>query len=74
MRFLIINWLKRKLWIRGGKGPNVKYKRMERYGRIMGANAAWFYYLNGNVTVIILSNTNFTDLGDFARKIGEFVF
>ena len=62
------------VWIRGDKGPDVKYKRMERYGRIMGANAAWFHYLNGNVTVIILSNTNFTDLGDFAMKIGEFVF
>lgn len=61
------------VWIRGGKGPDVKYKRMERYGRIMGANAAWFHYLNGNVTVIILSNTNFTDLGDFARKIGQFI-
>ncbi len=62
------------VWIRGGKGPDVKYKRMERYGRIMGANAAWFHYLNSNVTVIILSNTNFTDLGDFARKIGQFIF
>lgn len=62
------------VWIRGGKGPDVKYKRMERYGRIMGANAAWFHYLNDDVTIIILSNTNFTDLGDFARKIGQFIF
>lgn len=62
------------VWIRGGKGKDVKYKRMERYGRIMGANAAWFHYLNGNVTVMILSNTNFTDLGRFAMKIGQSVF
>jgi hypothetical protein len=61
------------VWIKGGMGSEVKYKRMERYGRIMGANAAWFHYLNGRVTIIILSNTNFTDLGDFAMKIGQLI-
>lgn len=56
------------------KGSNSKYKRMERYGRIQGANCVWFHYLNRNVSIIILSNTNLTDLGDFALKIGKEVF
>jgi CubicO group peptidase (beta-lactamase class C family) len=62
------------VWIRDYKGANVKYKRMERYGSILGANAAVFRYLNENLTVIILSNTNLTDLGDFALQIGKSIF
>lgn len=48
-----------------------KYKRMERYGRIAGANAAWYHYLNNDLSIIILSNTNLTNLGDYASKIGK---
>lgn len=55
------------VWIRDVE----KYKRMERYGRIAGANAVWFHYLNKNLTIIILSNTNLTNLGDYASKIGR---
>ncbi|GAA4203792.1 hypothetical protein GCM10022289_20620 [Pedobacter jeongneungensis] len=62
------------VWIRDYKGSNQKYKRMERYGRIQGANCVWFHYLNHNVSIIILSNTNLTDLGDFASKLGKIVF
>ncbi|WP_316805457.1 serine hydrolase domain-containing protein [Pedobacter nototheniae] len=54
------------VWIRGVE----KYKRMERYGRIAGANGVWFHYLNADLSIIILSNTNLTDLGDYASKIG----
>lgn len=53
------------VWIKG-KGLN---KRMERYGRIMGANAVWMEFLNKKITIIILSNTNLTDLGEFALGI-----
>jgi len=59
------------VWVRDTKGANVKYKRMERYGNIMGANAVVFRYLNTNLTVVILSNTNATDVGDFALNIGK---
>jgi len=59
------------VWIRDTQGKNTKYKRMERYGSIMGANAVVFHYLNKNMTVVILSNTNLTDLGDFALNIGK---
>ncbi|WP_379090163.1 serine hydrolase domain-containing protein [Pedobacter sp. UC225_65] len=55
------------VWVRDTQ----KYKRMERYGRIAGANAVWFHYLNSDLSIIILSNTNLTDLGDYALKIGK---
>jgi CubicO group peptidase (beta-lactamase class C family) len=62
------------VWIRDATGANIRYKRMERYGSIMGANAAVFRYLNENLTIVILSNTNLTDLGDFALKTGKQIF
>ncbi|TDQ73931.1 serine hydrolase domain-containing protein [Sphingobacterium yanglingense] len=62
------------VWIKDTKGENRKYKRMERYGQIAGANAVWFHFLEEDVTIIILSNTNCTDLGDFALKIAKSVF
>lgn len=55
------------VWIRG----NQEFRRMERYGRIAGANGVWFHYLNDGLSIIILSNTNLTDLGDYANKIGN---
>jgi CubicO group peptidase (beta-lactamase class C family) len=55
------------VWIRG----NQKYRRMERYGRISGANSVWFHYLNNDLSIILLSNTNLTDLGDYAIQIGK---
>lgn len=48
-----------------------KFKRMERYGKIEGANCVWFHYLNNDLSIIILSNTNLTNLGDYAYKIGK---
>lgn len=62
------------VWIWDTQGENIKYKRMERYGRIEGANAAWFHYLNNDLSIIIISNTNLTDLGDYAFKIGKALF
>jgi CubicO group peptidase (beta-lactamase class C family) len=53
------------VWIKG----NESNKRMERYGRIMGANAVWMEFINEKITIIILSNTNLTDLGEFALGI-----
>lgn len=55
------------VWIRDAD----KYKRMERYGRIAGANTVWFHFLNSDLSIIILSNTNLTNLGDYASKIGK---
>ena len=55
------------VWVRG-KGD---LKVMERFGRIMGANSVWIRFLNKDITVILLSNTNLTDLGKFAMSIGK---
>ena len=55
------------VWIRG-KGD---LKVMERFGRIMGANSVWIRFLNKDITVILLSNTNLIDLGQFAMSIGK---
>ena len=48
-----------------------QFKRMERYGGIEGAQCVWFHYLNNDLSIIILSNTNLTNLGDYAYKIGK---
>ncbi len=55
------------VWIRG----NGDLKVMERFGSIMGANSVWTQFLNKNITVILLSNTNLTDLGKFSLNIGK---
>lgn len=55
------------VWIRDVE----KFKRMERYGKIEGASCVWFHYLNEDLSIIILSNTNLTNLGDYAYKIGK---
>jgi CubicO group peptidase (beta-lactamase class C family) len=59
------------VWIRDIKGANDKYARVERYGSIMGVNVLLMHFLKKNVTVIMLSNTNLTDLGDYALKVGK---
>lgn len=53
------------VWIKGTGNE----KRMERYGRIMGLNAVWMRFLNKSTTIILLSNTNLTNLGEFATRI-----
>lgn len=44
---------------------------MDRRGSISGNNAAWYHFINSNKTIIILSNTNSTDLVNFREKIAE---
>lgn len=51
----------------GGKRERIAY----RPGSIMGANTALYRVLDRDVTVIILSNTNFTDLDEFAPWIAR---
>ncbi|UJH91710.1 beta-lactamase family protein [Antarcticibacterium sp. 1MA-6-2] len=55
------------VWIKGKGDERV----MERYGSIMGLNAVWMRHLNKSTTIIILSNTNLTNLGNFASEIGS---
>src|SRR5690606_27866935 len=55
------------VWIRGTEHP-----AMERYGRILGANTVVLRFLDSDLTVIILGNTDRIDnLGPFAYRIAE---
>lgn len=43
----------------------------KRPGSIMGANAVLYRLLDRNITIVILANTNRTDLDAFAQRIAE---
>jgi D-alanyl-D-alanine carboxypeptidase len=52
-------------------GNGKKIKAVERPGGIMGANGVLFHILDDDATIIILSNTNRTDLDDFPLQIAK---
>ncbi|GAA0654647.1 serine hydrolase domain-containing protein [Brevundimonas lenta] len=58
-------------WIWDIEAGGRKYPTYVRFGGVMGANAVLFRVGEANVTVVILSNTNLTDMGSFGRKVAE---
>jgi hypothetical protein len=52
---------------RGGR----RYRVAKRPGSIMGANAVLYRLLDLDATVILLANTNRTDLDQFAQRIAN---
>jgi hypothetical protein len=46
-----------------------KYRAADRQGSIWGSNAAWLHLIDAQKTVIILSNTNISDLGEIRNKL-----
>ncbi|MBK8567943.1 MAG: beta-lactamase family protein [Saprospiraceae bacterium] len=46
-----------------------KYRAADRQGSIWGSNAAWLHLIEEQKTVIILSNTNVSDLGEIRNKL-----
>ena len=52
---------------RGGR----RHRVAKRPGTIMGANTVLYRLLDRNATVVILANTNRTDLDEFAQRIGN---
>jgi D-alanyl-D-alanine carboxypeptidase len=52
---------------RGGR----EHRVAKRPGSIMGANAVLYRLLDLDATVVILANTNRTDLDEFAQRIGD---
>ena len=54
------------LWAASAKVGGKRYRVAHRPGSIMGANAALLRFLDENLTIIILSNTNATDVDGFA--------
>lgn len=49
------------------------FRAAVRFGGIMGANGVLYRILDEDVTIIILSNTNTTDIGAFADRIAKAV-
>lgn len=61
------------LWVASTKIGEKTYRIAQRPGRIMGANVVLLRFLDEDLTVIILSNTNMTDVDAFAFLIGRTV-
>jgi D-alanyl-D-alanine carboxypeptidase len=63
------------LWIGSPTFGGKSYRSVNRPGRIMGANGS-FYHFNGvgfgkTINIVILSNTNLTDMDAFSLDIGK---
>lgn len=59
------------LWIANQEIEGKQYRVGHRPGSIMGANVVLLRYLDEDLTVIILSNTNTTNIDSFAFLIGK---
>ena len=59
------------LWVANAKVGEKRYKVAHRPGRIMGANTVLLRFLDQDLTIIILANTNATDVDAFAFLIGK---
>lgn len=59
------------LWIWDQKGDGRPFRAAVRFGGIMGANGVLYRVLSDDLTIVILSNTNATDLGEFADRIAR---
>lgn len=59
------------LWVYETRiGPD-KHRVAKRPGRIMGAQAQLYRFLDRDLTIVILANTASTDLDEFVAKIGK---
>jgi CubicO group peptidase (beta-lactamase class C family) len=59
------------LWIASIEVGGIQHRIAHRPGSIMGANAVLLRFLSKNLTIIILSNTNATDIDAFSFLIGR---
>lgn len=59
------------VWIRSETIGGHKYTTIERYGQIMGANLVLFRFPEKDLTILLLGNTDATNVGDFAVEIGK---
>jgi D-alanyl-D-alanine carboxypeptidase len=59
------------LWSYSFTREGKKYKVAKRPGSVMGANCVLYRLLDRNSTIVILANTNRTDLDVFAQKIAD---
>ena len=47
----------------------VSTRGANRQGSIWGANANWLHLMQGDKTILLLSNTNATNLGEMAQEL-----
>lgn len=59
------------IWVQRYKVAGKERRAFERYGTSMGANALLTIFPEEDVTIILLSNTNETDLGEFRLAIAQ---
>jgi D-alanyl-D-alanine carboxypeptidase len=59
------------VWVTEQEFNHQKCKVVDRYGSIYGANTILSHFLSQNLTVIIFSNTNATDLTKFKTEIAN---
>lgn len=59
------------VWIDAGNLGGKTIRDVRRPGRIMGAQTMLIYYLNTDLTVVVLSNAGTTNPDDFAFNIGD---
>lgn len=59
------------LWVYETRIGNGKHRVAKRPGRIMGAQAQLYRFLDRDLTVVILANTANTDLDEFVSQIGK---
>lgn len=59
------------LWVYETQVAESKYRVAKRPGRIMGAQAQLYRFLDKDLTVVILGNTASTDLDSFVAEIGK---
>lgn len=56
-------------WVYDFELDGKKYRAADRQGSIWGSNAAWLHLIDAQKTVVILSNTNVSDLGEIRNKL-----
>ena len=57
------------LWIWDQRAGDRSFRAAVRFGGVMGANAVLYRILDEDITIVILGNTNASDMGDFAHRI-----
>ncbi len=59
------------LWVYEAWSDGRAYRVAKRPGRIMGANAQLYRFLDCDLTVIVLANTDAVDTDDFVARVGS---
>jgi CubicO group peptidase (beta-lactamase class C family) len=56
-------------WVSDVTFNNIVTKVADRQGAIMGSNTTWAHLIKENITVIIFSNTNATNINEMREKL-----